>query len=144
MSVRHLFVYGTLLTGIPSSMSKFLRRRAQLVGKATTSGRLYDLGMYPGFVAGPEGTVKGELYRLNEDNASETLEMLDAYEGVTGAPEDEYQRVEISVRISDGGQFRAQTYSFIKEFDDGKVIPKGDYAAFYPGNEAHQKFVNGE
>jgi len=66
-------------------MSKFLRRRAQLIGKATTGGKLYDLGMYPGFVAGDTGTVKGELYRINEEDAEETLEMLGRRRAVSGA-----------------------------------------------------------
>lgn len=140
----HLFVYGTLLTGIPSSMSKFLRRRATLVGKATTPGKLYDLGMYPGFVAGGDDRVKGELYRLQEENLEETIEMLDAYESVTGAAEDEYARVEVQARIEDGGTFRAQTYVYVKELTSEPVIPNGNYAAFYAGNAEHERFVNGE
>ena len=140
----YLFVYGTLLTGIPSSMSKFLRRRALLIGKATVAGKLYDLGMYPGFVAGGDEQVKGELYRLNAETVEETLEMLDAYESVTGAPEDEYRRIELEVQVNDGGKFGAFTYAYVKPVEDLPVIPNGNYAAFYPGNAEHQRFVNGE
>ncbi|MGB3801726.1 MAG: gamma-glutamylcyclotransferase family protein, partial [Lewinella sp.] len=67
-AANYLFVYGTLRSDIPSSMSKFLRRRATLVGKATVAGRLVDLGGYPGFLAG-EGKAKGELYRLSVEEA---------------------------------------------------------------------------
>lgn len=125
-------------------MSKFLRRKAQLVGKATVPGTLYDLGMYPGYVATGEGRVKGELYRLDEATAEMTINMLDAYESVTGAPEDEYRKVEVSVSVGDGGSFQAFTYEFTKSVAGKAIIPLGDYAAFYPGNAQHERFVNGE
>ncbi len=140
----YIFVYGTLLTSIPSSMSKFLRRKAQLIGKATVAGSLYDLGMYPGFVSGGGGRVKGELYRLEPATEEMTLQMLDAYESVTGAPEDEYQRVEVTAKVNDGGTFVAFTYEYRGDTDDKEIIPLGDYAAFYQGNTQHMRFVNGE
>ncbi|MFT7120458.1 MAG: gamma-glutamylcyclotransferase (GGCT)/AIG2-like uncharacterized protein YtfP [Neolewinella sp.] len=140
----HLFVYGTLLTGIPSSMSRFLLRRARLVGKATIPGKLYDLGMYPGYIPGDAGTVKGELFLLNETQAVQTMEMLNAYESVTGAPEDEYKKVTVKAKVGDGGSFEAMTYEFTKSVEGKMVIPLGDYGAYYPGNKAHERFVNGE
>ncbi|SEP98395.1 gamma-glutamylcyclotransferase family protein [Neolewinella agarilytica] len=139
----YLFVYGTLMSNIPSSMSKFLRRRGTLIGKGTVVGTLYDLGQYPGFVAGGEGKVKGELYRLEEARAEQTMEMLDAYESVTGAPEDEYRKIELKVTVGDGGTFTAVTYEFTKSVVDKKTIPLGNYSAFYPTNTEHQRFVNG-
>ncbi len=139
----HLFVYGTLLSDIPSSMSKFLRRRATLIGKATASGTLYDLGLYPGFVGGA-GSVKGELYRLHDAQLPETLEMLDAYETVTGAPEDQYRRISVTATIGDGGTFTAQVYEYRGSTNGKNTIPKGDYCPFYRSNPDHQRFVNGE
>lgn len=140
----HLFVYGSLLSNIPSSMSKFLRRRATLIGKATTPGKLYDLGMYPGFVAGGDALVKGELYHLIPEKEEQTMEMLDAYESVTGEPEDEYARLEVTVQVGGGGTFTAQTYVFRGDTAGKTVIPKGDYPAYYEGNADHGRFVNGE
>ncbi|MFT4751189.1 MAG: gamma-glutamylcyclotransferase (GGCT)/AIG2-like uncharacterized protein YtfP [Neolewinella sp.] len=139
----HLFVYGSLLSNIPSSMSKFLRRRATLVGKVITPGVLYDLGMYPGFVAGGDELVKGELYRINPDNEEQTMEMLDAYEAVTGEPEDEYLRGEVTVQVGGGGTFTAETYVFRGDLSGKKVVPKGDYPAYYTGNTDHERFANG-
>ncbi|WP_020567608.1 gamma-glutamylcyclotransferase family protein [Neolewinella persica] len=140
----HLFVYGTLLSNIPSSMSKFLSRRATLIGKAITKGSLYDLGMYPGFVAGGEETVTGELYHLNSDKQVQTLEMLDAYESVTGEPDDQYRRLEISVQVSGGGNFKAETYEFTGETEGMQLIHRGDYTKYYHGKPDHERFVNGE
>ena len=138
----HLFVYGTLLSAVPSSMAKFLRRRATLVGPATVQGRLFDLGMYPGFQMG-EGEVAGELYALEPGKQSETLSMLDAYEGVTGEDEDEYVRTEIICRMNDGSSLTAQTYVSKSIPATASLLANGDYASFFVGNAAHQKFVNG-
>ena len=139
----HLFVYGTLLSAIPSSMSKFLGRKAELIGPATTPGTLYDLGMYPGFRAGGTGTVHGELYRLNEATAAMTWEMLDAYESVTGAAEDEYERVGVPVTTAEGITLEADTYVYRKPLGDKPVIPDGDYVTFFAENALHQRFANG-
>ena len=140
----HVFVYGTLLSNIPGSMSKFLRRRATLIGKASTPGALYDLGRYPGFVAGGEARVTGELYRLDPAQQEQTLAMLDAYESVTGEPEDEYRRVEVSVRVGGGGVFRAFTYEYTGDVSRLPTVPKGDYPPYYRSQPDHQAFVNGE
>lgn len=139
----HLFVYGTLRSDIPSSMSKFLRRRATLVGKATAGGRLVDLGGYPGFIQG-SGTVKGELYRINPDQAEETWQLLDAYEGVTGAGSEDYRKLEIEVRVSGGGAFRALAYEYQKSASGKTEIPHGDYPPYYRNNAEHRKFTGND
>ena len=140
-SSDYLFVYGTLLSAIPSSMSKFLRRRASLVGKATTAGQLIDLGGYPGFLAGAEGTVKGELYRMSADRAEESWALLDAYEGVSGLATEEYRKVAVAVRVADGGEFTALTYAYQHAVGDRPVIAAGDYPPFYRNNPEHRKFT---
>ncbi|PPK88305.1 gamma-glutamylcyclotransferase (GGCT)/AIG2-like uncharacterized protein YtfP [Neolewinella xylanilytica] len=142
-SSNYLFVYGTLRSDIPSSMSKFLRRRATLVGKATVVGRLVDLGGYPGFITG-EGTTKGELYRIGEEQAAETWQMLDAYEGVSGLDSDHYRRVVVDVQVGDGGRFRAQTYEYQQSAEGKTEIPHGDYPPFYRNNPAHRKFTGND
>ena len=141
-SPTHLFVYGTLLSGIPSSMSKFLRRRGELVGAATASGRLYDLGGYPGFVGG-SGTVKGELYRIKEDRARETWDLLDAYEGVTGAAGEQYRKVTLDVRVN-GSVQEATTYEYTGKTKGVVEIPDGDYPPYYANNPEHLKFTGND
>ncbi len=51
---EYLFVYGTLQSslrwGLGSAERKRLARESTLVGPASTSGRLYDLGAFPGLV----------------------------------------------------------------------------------------------
>lgn len=139
----HLFVYGTLLSGIPSSMSKFLTRNASLIGKATVTGTLFDLGMYPGFVTSGNKLIHGEIYELNAADATTTMEMLDAYEGVTGEQEDEYKREKISCQTTDGKAMKAYTYISKTKPGSAPEISSGDYQKFYRGNKEHQRFVNG-
>lgn len=139
----HLFVYGTLLSCIPSSMAKFLRRRANLIGPAVVTGSLYDLGMYPGFQTGGDEEVHGELHELDATKEEETLAMLDAYEGVTGEAEDEYVRTEISCRLENGRVVSAHTYVSRSIPTATERITSGNYQAFYKGNAEHQRFVNG-
>jgi gamma-glutamylcyclotransferase (GGCT)/AIG2-like uncharacterized protein YtfP len=136
----YLFVYGTLLSEVPSSMSKFLRRRAALIGRGTTSGRLIDLGGYPGFLS-EGGTTRGEVYRIHAERAEETWQLLDAYEGVSGLSTEEYRRDWVEVKLEHGEIVRAQTYIYQQAAGLRSVIPGGDYLPFYASNPAHRKFT---
>jgi gamma-glutamylcyclotransferase (GGCT)/AIG2-like uncharacterized protein YtfP len=100
--------------------------------------------MYPGFVAGGEERVTGELYHLNPDKQAQTMEMLDAYESVTGEPDDQYRRLEVSVQVGGGGTFKAETYEFTGKTEGMQLIPRGDYTKYYHGKPDHERFVNGE
>ena len=74
-----LFVYGTLRPFVDIPMAQWLRRAARYVGPATTRGRLYDLGAYPGMRAarGRGELVAGDLYRVS---TPEVWRVLDRYE----------------------------------------------------------------
>ncbi len=139
----NLFVYGTLLSSVPSSMAKFLRRRAKLIGQATINGTLFDLGMYPGLTTGGSGEVVGEVYALDASRDKETLEMIDSYEGVMGEAEDEYRHEEVTCRLADGKRIAATTYVLKKPPGKAAKISGGDYEKLYKSSPAHQKFVAG-
>lgn len=141
---NYLFVYGTLRSDIPSSMSKFLRRRADLIGKAITGGHLIDLGGYPGFLSGGQGQVRGELYRIKEGCVEESWQLLDAYEGVSGLKMEEYRKSTVEVQIEAGGKFRAVTYEYQQSAKGKPEIPNGDYLPFYRGNPKHRKFTGND
>jgi gamma-glutamylaminecyclotransferase len=70
-----LFVYGTLMAGEANAAelggARFLGR-----ARTTASYTLYDLGPYPGLVAGGSTAVDGELYDVPE----ERVPALDAFE----------------------------------------------------------------
>ena len=89
----NLFVYGTLrreerqrITPDRFDIPAFRRNAfletgkilddAPFLGFATTSGKLCDLGRYPGMIEG-EGQVYGEVYQVESDG----LSMIDLLEG---------------------------------------------------------------
>lgn len=110
-----LFVYGTLMSSADSDYGRESRARlhasAKSLGPATVRGRLYDLGAYPGFAASADTAdlVHGEVLRLSEPGA--VFPWLDAYEGiVSGAPDNEYERVTIEARLAGGETVTAWVY----------------------------------
>jgi gamma-glutamylcyclotransferase (GGCT)/AIG2-like uncharacterized protein YtfP len=74
-----LFVYGTLRPFFDIEVARWLRDHARYVGPATTRGRLYDLGPYPGMRAarGRREHVSGDVYRITKPRV---LRVLDRYE----------------------------------------------------------------
>jgi gamma-glutamylcyclotransferase (GGCT)/AIG2-like uncharacterized protein YtfP len=74
-----LFVYGTLRSEFDNRYARLLRKEATLLGRASVPGSIYRIQHYPAFRPRPEGEVQGELYRL--DNPEATLAILDEYEG---------------------------------------------------------------
>lgn len=74
-----LFVYGTLRPFVDIPMARWLRGAAQYVGQATTRGRLYDLGPYPGLTAARSrgDIVTGDVYRVRNPRV---FRVLDRYE----------------------------------------------------------------
>jgi gamma-glutamylcyclotransferase (GGCT)/AIG2-like uncharacterized protein YtfP len=71
-----LLLYGTLRRGEPMFEQLGLSAALEFVAEATFPGTLYDLGDYPGAVAG-DGLVAGELHRIRDPAI---LAALDEYE----------------------------------------------------------------
>ena len=71
-----LLLYGTLRRGEPVFDQLGLSEALEFVGEAAFPGALYDLGDYPGAVAG-DGTIVAELYRIRDPSI---LTALDEYE----------------------------------------------------------------
>jgi gamma-glutamylcyclotransferase (GGCT)/AIG2-like uncharacterized protein YtfP len=73
--IARVLVYGSLLSGEPNHR---LLAHATLVGAARTQAgfTLYDLGAFPGMVAGGDGAILGEVYEVD----ASTLARLDALE----------------------------------------------------------------
>lgn len=118
---KHLFVYGTLRTGLEHPEAKWLSEHSERIGSATAKGKLYRIGWYPGLVESDEGTVVGELLLL--DHPANILKRLDVYEGVALG---EYERREAEI-IVDGSAMMAWVYYFLGETSDLRWIPSGDF-----------------
>jgi len=127
--VSGLFVYGTLLRG-GSRHEEFERcGGAANAVAATATGTLLDCGSFPGMLAGPEGTVHGELVDLRDVPLA--LAHLDGVEGFEGfeAARALFRRALIKVKTNDGVEGLAWTYLWAGG-DRHPRIPGGDWLAF--------------
>lgn len=101
------------------------------MGLGWIAGQLYDTGSYPAAVAvaGSQDRVRGELYRLDPERATELLAELDRYEGfVPDAPESSlFRRVQAEVTVENGSVHRAWTYIFNRSVQRLPRIASGDY-----------------
>jgi len=128
----NLFVYGTLRDDPANEMFLVLDRNAKVLGEATVAGRLYDLGAYPGLVLSSDGPdrVKGELYRLNDATAANTLLVLDDYEGMgpTDPLPHEYRRALVTAYLTDGRSMTAWAYILDRPATSLPRIMSGDFS----------------
>lgn len=126
----HLFAYGTLQPGARGAMGEAERDRlageAEFVGPASTIGQLLNLGAYPGLIEGGR-PVYGGLLLL--DRPEITFEWLDAYEGITGRPGDEYVRRTRPVRLATGQSLQAWVYIYVGPRVGKSLIPTGFWKA---------------
>ncbi len=141
---QKLFVYGTLMKGIPSPMSGYLQRHATFLGVAFANGYLYDLGQYPGFVYDEQSddTVLGHVFQIKTPKV--VFPILDRYEGIEGPnnAENEYLRALIDVRLNEA-KVPVWTYLFNRLPQNLPLIPNGNYPKFYPKNARHLAFIQG-
>lgn len=124
-----LFVYGTLRPFVDIEMAKWLRGVARHVGGATTSGRLYDLGAYPGMTAarGRREHVVGDVYRVANPRV---LRALDRYEaGERGKAR--FVRERCIVALATGGRRSAWVYRYRCSVVGAARIASGDYREHY-------------
>jgi gamma-glutamylcyclotransferase (GGCT)/AIG2-like uncharacterized protein YtfP len=114
-----LFVYGTLRPFVDTEMAKWLRSHARYVGAASTRGRLYDLGAYPGSRAarGSRERVVGDVYRVTNPRV---FRVLDRYEH-------EFVRRRCAVKLDRGGCRIAWTYRYRYGVACATRIVSGDY-----------------
>ena len=99
------------------SLHAVISRRSAFVGVGSVSGRLLDLGRYPGLVAG-RGRVRGEIYRLRE---AELLATVDREEGYN------FVRRRTVATLADGRRVRAWVYRYRGPRERAVPIPEGDY-----------------
>ena len=107
-----IFVYGTLRRDPSHEMFHLLAKYGRFVGDATVSGRLFDLGEYPGMVRSDTGEVVGELYEVDQANWGDVIERLDRYEGCSfdDPLPHEYRRELVNANLVGGVVLRAWAY----------------------------------
>lgn len=119
-----LAVYGLLRAGEVGFERFGLANAFAHVGRCIIRGKLYDIGRYPGLVAG-EGRVVGELFRVTDMSV---MPQLDEYEDYD--PPDEagsrYLRREVALiepRVT------AWVYLWNRGVENCKPIANGDWLA---------------
>ncbi len=122
--MKKLFVYGTLLRGLSRAQ---VLRDSRFLGPALLSGRLFDLGSYPGLLAG-RGLVVGEIY-LVDASALQRIDRIEDFDARD--PEGSlYRREAVSARHFSGQGETVETYFYNREPDAGVLIPHGDYRRY--------------
>jgi gamma-glutamylcyclotransferase (GGCT)/AIG2-like uncharacterized protein YtfP len=129
---EYLFVYGTLLSRFRHPLHRLLGEQAEYLGRGRMTGRLYDLGEYPGLVITPqtESRVWGELYRLRDPRP--TLASLDLYEACppSNTRSGEYRRRQVIARLLPGGSLRSWVYVYQGPVRGRPLIRSGDYLRY--------------
>lgn len=115
-----LFVYGTLQGG--ERLSNYIDELKPVsITLATLTGRLFDLGTYPGLALDGDVAIQGECLTFRD--ISEALRVLDRVEGFEGYGERNNLYVRRLVTI--GGE-PTWTYLYVGG-DEGIPIPHGDW-----------------
>lgn len=88
-----LATYGTLMSDSPTQRELGVDRFLEYTAPCLLHGDLFDLGEYPGLAIGT-GEVAGELYRVLDARAFETLDPFELYDPANPAVS-VYQRVQM-------------------------------------------------
>ena len=136
----YLFVYGTLMKGIPSRMARFLEQHGSFLGEGSTRGWLYDLGNYPGLVfdAQAENEVVGHLFSL--DHPAAVFAILDTFEGIQPNHSGEYARVEIPVFFQNQILY-CWVYQYNQNPEGLPVIAQKSYLTYFFDKPTHRRFI---
>jgi len=127
-TTHFVFVYGTLMKGFQEDWQT--KVGARLLGRGRISGKLYDLGEYPGAIcaAGDSGEyVKGELYEVKDPELATSI--LDQFEEFFPRRPHKslFVRIIAPVTLEDGRRENAWVYVYNQPVDETRLVPSGDY-----------------
>ncbi|HSK69165.1 MAG TPA: gamma-glutamylcyclotransferase family protein, partial [Candidatus Limnocylindria bacterium] len=113
-----LFVYGTLMrNGRANTILRMMR--SEFLGEARLDGySMYDLGPFPGIAPDPDGSVRGEAWRVSE----RCLKLVDGYEGVDNRL---YERRLEEAETDTFGKVKAWVYAYCRPTEGLKKVPAG-------------------
>ena len=104
----------------------------EYMGSSQVSGRLYDIGGYPGGIPGGKdgGIIKGEILKLKRPR--KTLPLLDNYEGYDrkNLKKSQYCRKKQLVYLEDGTTVQAWAYWYNCPVTNKRRIDNGDYLEY--------------
>jgi gamma-glutamylcyclotransferase (GGCT)/AIG2-like uncharacterized protein YtfP len=128
-ATEFIFVYGTLLKQMASSMYDVLAGYSEFFSVGAMRGILYEVSGYPGAIESREGNDKvfGELYKMLDQKL--VLARLDDYEECSDkfpVPH-EYIRKQLSIELSGGGSVVAWVYLYNHDVSKLQQIMSGNY-----------------
>ena len=123
-----IFIYGTLRCG---GRAHHLMDGAEFVGDGAIAGRLVHVDQYPGLIHDARKRVKGELYRVNQDQLKE----LDRYEGCSESPP-LYTRESVEVELENSEKLTAGVYLFQQLQAHHEAIESGDWLEWFKHKKA--------
>jgi gamma-glutamylcyclotransferase (GGCT)/AIG2-like uncharacterized protein YtfP len=126
--VRELvFFYGTLMAGFDRRRRAGIDDKLTYIGRGSIQGKLFDLGLYPAAVPGPDAHVWGEVYEMTE--SATVLAALDEIEGYRHDDPDRslYLRQKAEVLLAGGA--RSPAWVFLSNAPLGRAprFASGDY-----------------
>jgi gamma-glutamylcyclotransferase (GGCT)/AIG2-like uncharacterized protein YtfP len=129
-TAEYVAVYGSLMSDLPPEDAPDFAGYFDPSGPCTIEGCLYDLGSYPGLVAG-EGTVKGELYRLkfplSDPRSVQAFRALDKFERFSAHKVRESLYVRQVVRLKEPAGLDVWVYIYNRQTQDLPLVPNGDW-----------------
>jgi gamma-glutamylcyclotransferase (GGCT)/AIG2-like uncharacterized protein YtfP len=126
--VRELvFFYGTLMAGFDRRRRAGIDDKLTYIGRGSIQGKLFDLGLYPAAVPGPDAHVWGEVYEMTE--SATVLAALDEIEGYRHDDPDRslYLRQKAEVLLAGGARSPAWVYFYNAPLGRAPRIASGDY-----------------
>lgn len=137
-----LFVYGTLLKDIRSSIADYLKTESHFTGEGYLCGRMYDLGRYPGVIVDEESPymVFGHIFELKQPKTS--LAVLDHYEAIPDGANatSEYIRTLVEIQF-EKKQILCWVYTYNKSVEGLVEIQSGNYLEYLKQNPGHRQFI---
>ena len=129
---QYIAVYGTLMRGFslpdaPEDLDRYVTDR----GPCVISGKLYDLGHYPGLRIDPESRVHGRLYEVIDPKA---FRLLDEYERYDPHHPETSLYIRRAVRLADPKR-DVWVYVYNGEVGDRPVIDHGDWGQYLSARE---------
>jgi gamma-glutamylcyclotransferase (GGCT)/AIG2-like uncharacterized protein YtfP len=119
-----LFIYGTLMPGLRLEAEM---HGARFRGPTQVTGRLVDVGRYPGFLSG-EGLVSGEVYEVDTAHLARLDGVEDMVPGDRAASQ--YWREAVTVVAGPLQGQAVQTYVYNRPVEGCTPIPHGDYRRY--------------
>jgi gamma-glutamylcyclotransferase (GGCT)/AIG2-like uncharacterized protein YtfP len=140
---RPVFVYGSLLTGLPNHHIVADAVVGTVAGQ-TGGVQMYANGISYPFAVRGEGVIKGQIFWLDNDRNVYTSAMLrlDRLEGYKNKSSDLYTREVVRVVAQDGSEVEAWMYIASEGMAEGikdqlPRLPDGDWRAFSEAVDAY-------